>query len=67
LEGIERTIAGPPPLESDRAAFVRIPGSRLDTIGGILLTVGLIGIIVLMMIGWVFGQRWSRPAPHVDD
>jgi hypothetical protein len=66
-ERIGRTIVGRPPLESVRAAFVRFPGSRLDTIGGILLTVGLIGIIVLMLIGWAFRQRWSIPATHVDD
>jgi hypothetical protein len=57
------------PAPGARIVTVDINDSGVDTrtVGSVLLTVGLAGVVALTMFWWVGPGRWSRPRTHIDD
>jgi hypothetical protein len=58
----------PPPGARIVAMDMNDSGVDTRTVGSVLLTVGLAGVVPLTMLWlWVGPGRWSRPRTHIDD
>jgi hypothetical protein len=60
------TIVGHPPPGAVRSVFVRAGGSGLEVVGWTLLLAGLAGIVLLLLVQWLFWDRLLARASEVS-